>query len=480
MNQLGSKIKKGFVWDMFGSFISQASGFIVTIVLARLLGPEEFGLIAMAMVFIIISNAFVDVGFGKGLVQKQNIDNEHLNSVFLFNIVASFIISIIIFLSANLIGNFYNSPQVANIIKFLAIIPIIAAFGIVHQAILTRQMNFKALALRSTLSSIIGGIIGVTAAYYSQGVYSLIWKQISSTLVGAIAMWYGSKWLPNLKFNYSKLKELLSFTQYMLYDDLLKKFFERLNPLFIGKVFSPETLGFFSKAESLNLMVSDYTSKSIGKVMFPALSSVQDTPKTFTSIFLKIIAVSSASSVFLAGILYFIAAPFVLIVLGDQWEKTIPLFQILVFSTLISPHIIINSQAILSKGFSKTKFVINIYHRTLTVLPLIFGFFYGIEIFTAVLVICKFLVLIIYTIFSHLKLQINWWEQWKKILFTMLPLYVCIFLFHFFIPHIPDILKAVLFAVLYLSYLGIAKHESLVIFYSIISKYALKLKKQKD
>lgn len=461
MKNLGQKVKRGFIWDMLGSLINQVSGFIVTIILARLLGPEEFGLIAMAMVFIVISNVFVEVGFGKGLIQRQNIDNEHLNSVFIFNILASFVIGIIIYISADLIGKFYDSLQVTNVIKILSIVPLIGAFGIVHQAILTRRMDFRALALRATLSSIIGGIIGVTAAYYNQGVYSLVWKQITSTLVATIAMWYGTKWLPNFKFNYSKLKELLAFTQYLLYDELAKKFFDRLNPLFIGKVFSPETLGFFSKAESLNLMISDYTTKSIGKVMFPALSSVQNNFKAFTKMFFKTITVSSAGSVFLAGILYFIAEPFVLLVLGEQWGKTIPLFKILVFATLISPHIIINAQSILSKGFSRTKFVMNIYHRTLTLLPLVVGFFYGIEVFTIFFVISKFLVLIVYTIFSHYKLGINFFNQWKEILITVMPLIVCIILFHFLIPSVSEIIKTALFAIVYLSYLWFTKHELL-------------------
>jgi|26BtaG_2_1085354.scaffolds.fasta_scaffold00002_253 O-antigen/teichoic acid export membrane protein len=480
MSELGGKVKRGFAWDMAGSLFNQVSGLLITIFLARLLTPEEFGVVALAMVFISLTSVFTDVGFTQGLIQREKVDNGHYNSIFLVNISLSFVMGGIIYLSAGMIGDFYDSEEVVHVVKYLSLIPIIASFGMVHRSILVRKMKFKELSLRTAICSVFGGIIGITAAFYGEGAFSLVWKQLASELIGVIVFWWGSKWIPDLRFSMSKVKDLFSFSQFVFFDALVRTFFDRLDTLFIGKVFSPEILGLFGRAKSLNLIVSDYTTNSIRKVMFPALSSIQHEPKRFNTVFLRIVTISSAGSVLLAGIMFFIAEPFILIVLGEQWKGAISIFKILVFVTLVSPHIGINAQAILSRGFSKTKLYMNGVHRSLALMPMIIGFFYGIEIFTLTLVLVKFTVLFVYILFAQKKLQISWWEQWKRILITFIPFLAFIVLFHFLTPfayqlfdisHLYiDVIKAFLFAVVYLGYLKTINHELYNLLWDIISK----------
>lgn len=469
MSDLGGKVKRGFFWDMTGSLFNQVSGLVITIFLARLLTPEEYGVVALAMVFISLSSVFTDIGFTQGLIQKEKIDNGHFNSIFLVNIALSLVMSGVIYLSANLIGNFYNSKEVVIVVKYLALVPIISAFGMVHKSILVRNMKFKELSLRTVICSVFGGVVGITAAFYGEGAFSLVWKQLSSSLIGVAVFWWGSKWIPDFRFSLNKVKDLFNFSQFVFFDSLVRTFFDRLDTLFIGKVFSPEVLGLFGRAQSLNLMVSDYTSNSVRKVMFPALSSIQNEPKRFSAVFLKMVSMSSAGSAFLAGIMFFIAEPFVLIVLGEQWKEAIPIFKLLVFVTLISPHIGINAQAILSKGFSKIKLLMNGVHRVLGLLPMVFGFFFGIEVFTLILVCSKFLVLFAYILFAQQKLQINWREQWTRIIITAIPLGLCIILFSILTPFILeaipidmlllDVIKTLLFVIIFLVYLKVVKHE---------------------
>lgn len=485
MSELGGKVKKGFLWDMAGAFFNQASGLAITIFLARLLSPEEFGVVALAMVFISLSDVFINVGFTQGLIQREKVDNGHYNSIFLLNISLSFFMALIIFLTAELIGSFYESDEISHVVRYLALIPVIASFGMVHKAILVRNMKFKELSLRTMVCSVFGGVVGITAAYLGEGAFSLVWKQIASELIGVIVFWWGSKWIPNFRFSLAKVKDLFGFSQFVFFDSLIKTFFDRLDTLFIGKVFSPEILGLFGRAQSLNLIVNNYTTNSVSKVMFPALSSIQNDSKRFNAAFLKIISVSSAGSVFLAGIMYFIAEPFVLIVLGNQWKDAIPIFQLLVFVTIVAPHIVLNAQAILSKGYSKTKLYMNGVHRTLGLLPMAFGFFYGIEVFTFILVCSKFLVLIAYVIFTQNKLNINWREQWNRIVVTMVPLGVCMILFNAITPYIMsafninmlvlDTIKTILFVLVYLVYLRVTKHELYDTLIGFVSKLRLRL-----
>ena len=480
MSELGGRVKRGFAWDMAGSVFNQASGLIITIFLARLLTPEEFGVVALAMVFISLTSVFTDVGFTQGLIQREKVDDGHYNSIFLVNISLSLIMGGIIYLSAGLIGGFYDSEEVVHIVKYLSLIPVIASFGMVHRSIMVRKMKFKELSLRTVVCSVFGGVVGITAAYYGEGAFSLVWKQLASELIGVVVFWWGSKWIPDFRFSLSKVKDLFNFSQFVFFDALVRTFFDRLDTLFIGKVFSPEILGLFGRARSLNLIVSDYTTSSVRKVMFPALSSIQNEHKRFNTIFLRIVDMSSAGSVFLAGIMFFIAEPFILIVLGEQWRGAIPIFKLLVFVTLVSPHIGINAQAILSKGFSKTKLYMNGVHRTLALLPMIIGFFYGIEIFTLTLVLIKFAVLFVYILFVQDKLQIKWWDQWKRILVTMVPFVACIIVFYFLTPFASemletndlyiDVIKAFIFVIVYLIYLKRINHE----LFNLLSEFLLK------
>src|SRR5690554_3205836 len=463
---------------MAGSFFNRVSGLVITVILARLLTPEEFGVVALAMVFISLSSVFTDVGFTQGLIQREKIDNEHYNSIFITNISLSLIISGVIYFSADLIGGFYDSKEVTQVVKHLAVIPVIASFGMVHRSILVRKMRFKELSLRTMVSSVFGGVVGITAAFYGEGAFSLVWKQLASEVIGVIVFWWGSKWLPNLCFSLIELKDLFSFSQFVFFDSLLKTFFDRLDTLFIGKVFSPEILGLFGRAKSLNLIVTSYTTNSISKVMFPALSSIQNESERFNKVFLKITQISSAGAVMLGGIMFFIAEPFVIIILGEHWRGSIPIFKLLVFVTLVSPYIVINAQAILSKGFSKTKLHMNVVHRTLGLLPLLFGLFWGIQVFTLILVCAKVLVMIAYIFFANKKLGIDWRKQIKIFILNCSPFIILIIVFNLLTPFISinnlilDVVKASLFLVIYILFLKQTKHE----LYHIIIEYMYKLK----
>lgn len=486
MSELGRRVRRGFAWDMAGSLFNQVSGLLITIFLARLLTPEEFGVVALAMVFISLTAVFTDVGFTQGLIQREKIDNGHYNSIFLVNISLSLIMGGVIYLSADLIGGFYDSDDIVHVVKYLALIPIIASFGMVHRSILVRKMKFKELSLRTAVCSVVGGIVGITAAYKGEGAFSLVWRQLAIEFVGVFVFWWGSKWIPNFRFSLAKVKDLFSFSQFVFFDSLLKTFFDRLDTLFIGKVFSPEILGLFGRAKSFNLIVTNYTTNSVSKVMFPALSSIQNDPKRFNNVFLRILSVSSAGAVFLGGIMFFIAEPFILIGLGEQWRGSIPIFKLLVFITLVSPHIVINAQAILSKGFSKTKLYMNVVHRILGLLPLIFGLFWGIEIFTLILVCAKVLVMIAYVFFTYKKLRISWKKQLEMFMVAFLPLMLLIGMFYLITPFINnriiidnlifDFIKTIMFVISYLIFLKLIKHELYNILISYISKIRMRFK----
>ena len=459
-DNLKSKTINSLVWDLSGSLGKQISAFVLSIMLARLLEPEEFGIVAMAMVFVSITDVFIEVGFTQGLVQRKNITDGHFNSVFIFNLIVSFFFAILLFCLSKPIGKFYESKDIEMIIMYLSPIPIIGALGKVHSSILIRSLNFKSLTIRDIISTIVGGIVGVIAAFYDFGAYSLVFKTYAAVSVGVIALWYRSNWVPSLKFSYPKLRELMSFSFYIFLDNMLRQIFNKINTLFIGKVFSPGVLGLFNRAESLNLMVSSYTSDSLRKIIFPVLSSIQDDKKRFDRIFFKAMNLAGAASTLLAGILYFAAEPIIIILLTEKWAESIPIFKILVFSTLTMPLTSLIARSIISKGFSKVKFKMGIIQRILLLLPFPLALLYGINFFAFGIVLAKLTILIVYVFFAVNYLKISLKKLLLNIFKPFIPLLICVIVLGYILDfkNINPIINTIIFIVFQISVLIIIKH----------------------
>mgnify|MGYP006300630543 CR=1 FL=1 len=385
-DSLGNKSRKALAWDLFGTVFRQMSLLIVTIILARLLDPEEFGIAGMSMVFISLTQVFIDVGFTAGIIQKKSISDIELSSVFYINLFISILLGVVIFLSAGMIGDFYDEPIVTSVVKYLAVIPAIAGLGKVHAAILVKKMSFKALTFRDILATVGGGIAGIIAALKGYGVYALVWQQIFTVFIGTILLWIGTGWFPAKSFSYSKIRSLLTFSSYVFFDQALRQIFLKVDTLFIGKVFSAATLGFYSRAESLNAQVSNYTSSSLRKVIFPVFSTLQDDSEKFREVYFKAFAIAAFTGTVSSGILFFLSKEIILGLLADKWYPSILIFQILVFRLLFMPFGPLIGKCMLAKGYSKTKFKVSQFQRFFMLAPLPVGYFYGIEAFTWALV----------------------------------------------------------------------------------------------
>lgn len=236
-NKFNAKYKLAVLWDLSGAFVNQFSTFIITILLARLLGPEEFGLIALAMVVINISNVLLEGGFSSALIQKKKVKDIAFSSVFYVNLGLSIILSLVIILSAPLFAKFFERPTIQPIIIYLSVIPPISALGAIQSTILIKKVDFKSLSIRTMIATAISGLIGVIAALLDYGVYSLVAQQIALVCISTIIFWFATGWRPKLAFSIKEIKKLLSFSSYVFYDALLRRIFLNINTLFIGKVF---------------------------------------------------------------------------------------------------------------------------------------------------------------------------------------------------------------------------------------------------
>lgn len=430
-NNFSQKAKKSFAWDFFGTLIRQLSSLVVSIILARLLEPEEFGLVGMAMVFISISSVFVDVGFTDGVVQKKEISQKALSSIFFVNVALSIVTGCIIYYSAHHIGAFYKSTDITEIVQLLSLVLPITAISKVQEALLMKKLDFKTLNICIVSGTLVGGGVGIFLAFHEYGAYSLVWQQIVSAFIGSGLLWISNKWRPFFVFSWKEISSIIKFSIFVFFDQLVQQVFRKLDTLFIGKVFSPAILGFYTRAESLNAQVTTYTSASLRKVIFPVLSTIQDDEEKFKNTYFSVFNIVGVVISFIAGLLYFMADKIIIVLLGEKWYPSIIIFQILVFR-LISSYGGLMTKALLSKGYSKQKFRISIVQRLIMLLPLVVGFYYGIEEFALAVVIAGLFYFVYFSYMIKYYLNLSFWYHLRLALLpwlTLIVIIVCNYLF---------------------------------------------------
>lgn len=347
-----SNIISSLIWKLLERSGTQGIQFIVQIVLARLLLPEEYGIIAIVMVFILLANVFVQSGFNTALIQKKDTDEVDFSSVLYLSLGVAGVLYVVIYLAAPFIANFYSQPLLIPVLRVLSITLFIGAFNSIQNAFVARNMLFKKLFLSSLVASIISGVVGITAAYNNWGVWALVAQQLTNQLMIAIILWFTVKWRPHLIFSITRVKSLFSYGSKLLASGLLDTLYSNLRTLIIGKMYTPSMLGYYNKGQQFPQLIVSNINGSIQSVMLPALSSHQDNRKRVKEMMRRAI-VSSSFLIFpmMVGMAV-VAEPLVEIVLTDKWLPAVPFLQIACFTFALWPIHTANLQAINAMGRS--------------------------------------------------------------------------------------------------------------------------------
>jgi len=402
-------------WDLLGSFATQGVQFIISIILARLLSPSDFGLVGMAMVFIAISRTFIDLGFSSALIQNQKNTTLTYSSVFILNLSIGIILTLLFFSLAKPIGVFYENDTIEYLVLWLAPTLFFGALSMVQIAILKKELQFKELSIRLLIAGLLSGIIGVILALLGYGVYALAIQFLLNSIINTIVLWRVSKWRPQFNFSFGEIKKLLSFSTYTFLGQSLNQIINKLDALVIGKLFSPATLGFFTRAESLNSLIATYTSGSLSKVFFPAMSTLQDEPEQFRRIFLKVISIVSFLTFFLSGF-FILSSEFLIITLfGEKWRPSVFIFNILMLKIFCYPISVIIVNSFKAIGKAKEDFWYGLFRKALRLLPFVFAFFYGFEAFLYTFVIISIVGTLFNNLIASLHLGIPFFTQTKEI-----------------------------------------------------------------
>lgn len=347
-----SEILSSFFWKLLERGGTQGIQFIVQIVLARLLTPEQFGTIAIVMVFINLAQVFVQSGFNTALIQKKDADEEDFSSIFYLSMVIAGILYIVIFLAAPTVSVFYRDPMLVPILRVLSLILFTGALNSIQNAYIARNLMFKKLFKSSVGAIVISGSLGTIAAYLGLGVWALVIQQLTNQVAISIIMWITVKWRPKLLFSFQKLNELFSFGWKLLASSLLNVLYLEIRTLFIGRLYSSLALGFYNRGEQFPKMIVGNIDGSIQSVLLPTLSTQQDNKKRAKEMMRRAIVTSSFLIFPMMIGMAVVAEPLVVIVLTEKWLPAVPFLQIFSISYALIPIHTANLQAINAMGRS--------------------------------------------------------------------------------------------------------------------------------
>lgn len=415
-DNLRQKTKSGLIWSMVERFSNQSVGFVFSIILARLLCPSDYGIVAMITIFFAVAQAFVDSGFANALIRKNNRTEKDLSTCFYFNIVVGLFAYIVFFIAAPWIAKFYNQPILTMIIRLESVTMFLNSLCIVQQALLTIQINFKTQAKISLASTIISGIIGVILAYKGFGVWALVWQGISNALVRMILLWKLSTWRPRYGFSKESFHYLFGYGSKLLASGLLDTTYNNIYPIIIGKLFTPADLGYFSRAQSLATLPSSNLTSVLQRVTFPVLSEIQDDMERLETNYRKLLKMSAFIIFPLMMLLAAIARPLVDILLTDKWDNCVIYLQILCVALMWHPIHAINLNLLQVKGRSDLFLRLEIIKKILGVIIILITFSMGLKAMCIGLAINSIIALTINTFYTGKLISIGFIRQVKDLL----------------------------------------------------------------
>lgn len=349
---LKTKTIHGMFWSFSDTVMTQSLSFLIQIILARILLPEDFGLIGVIAIFLAIANSIIDSGFSNALIRKKEVSQKEYSTTFIFNLAIAALLYILLFLSAPAIAGFFQADQLIPILRVISVILIIDSFGMTQRIMMIRRIDFKAQAKMSCIASSLSGVSAIILAYWGYGVWALVFRIIVMQSMQTVLLCYYNRWKPAFLFHTGSFRELFQFGWKLLLSRMLDAFYQNLYYMIIGKYFSVTALGYYTNAKKLNDVASQALSAAVQKVSYPVLSAMQDDRQKLRSGYRRIIR----STMFIAFPLMIglsaVSEPFILFMFGEKWAASVPYVQLMCVEGMLYPLHSINLNILQVKGRS--------------------------------------------------------------------------------------------------------------------------------
>lgn len=377
-DSLKDKTVKGVGWSAIDNISSFAITFIVGIILARLLSPEDYGLLGLIGIFTAICGCFINAGFGSALIRKKDATEDDYNTVFICNLLTSITAYGILFVCAPFIADFFGREELIALTRVSSLGMIIGALAFVQRTRLTKQINFKAQTKITIISAIVRSITGISTALCGWGVWALVSQELVGSIASTCLLWYHNKWIPNLRFSTASFKELFNFGSKLLLSNIINTIWNQSYQIVIGKYYSPAVLGQYTRATMFSGLLSENLTSVIQRVSYPVLSSIQEDKSRLKEGYRRLIKttmlITFASTLMLAAV----AKPLILVLIGEKWLQAVGFLQIVCFSSMLYPLHAINLNMLQVQGRSDLYLRLEIIKKIIAVGPILLGIIMGI------------------------------------------------------------------------------------------------------
>ena len=375
---LKDKTVKGVGWSAVDNVARYVVTFVVSIVLARLLSPDDYGLIGIITIFTTVCTTLIDGGFGDALVRKKEVTDDDYNTAFLVNLGISVVLYAVIFVCSPLIAKFFAREELISLTRVSSLSLIVGALSIVQLKRLTKKIDFKSQTKITVLASVISGIVGIIMALFGCGVWSLVTQGLVSQTLRTILLWYYNHWMPNFHFSSSSFKELFGFGWKVMANDTLDAVWRELYQVVVGKFYSPGTLGQYTRAKGFAQLFSSNLTNIIQRVSFPVLSNIQDDKTRMVDAYRRLIKttmfITSVSMFFLGAV----SEPLLYCLIGPKWHEAATYLPLICIAGSLYPLHAMNCNMLIVQGRSDLLLGLGVLKKFISVVPLCIGAFIGI------------------------------------------------------------------------------------------------------
>lgn len=375
---LKEKTVTGTFWSAADAFLSQGVTFLVGIVLARLLSPDEYGLIGIVTIFTSIMMGIVDSGFSNALIRKKEVTDDDYSTLFIFNLLISAVLFLLLYASAPWISHFFNRQELIPLVRVMGLLLIFQALSIVQYTILSRRIDFKTKTKASVSSAVISGIIGIVMACCGCGVWSLVGQQLSRQLLYSIELWVLNRWSPKLKLSSSSLQYMWGFGWKLLVSGLLNSIWNNLYQAIVGKFYSPATLGQYTRSKEYASIFSSSLTNIVQRVSFPVLSQIQNEQQRMVAGYRRIIKITMFVTAVILISMGAVADPLLFCLIGPQWHEAASFLPLICLSMSLYPLHAINLNMLQIQGRTDIFLYLEIVKKVLAIAPFLLGIFINI------------------------------------------------------------------------------------------------------
>lgn len=469
------KTISGLFWRYAERCGAQGIQFVVSIVLARLLSPGDYGIIGLITVFIALANVFISCGFGQALVQKKDADDIDYSSVFYFNIAAAIVLYFVMFFCAPSIARFYDNMLLVPVIRILSVTLIIGGINGVQQAYVQKTMQFKRFFWATLGGTIVSAFVGIAFAYSGLGVWALVAQQLTNQVIDTIILWITVRWRPVLRFSVNRMKRLFSYGWKLLGSSILDTAYNNMYSLIIGKVYTKADLGYYNRGKQFPMLIIENINSSINSVIFPVLASVQDEKQRLKEMMRRSMTISTFIIFPAMAGLAAVAKPLTLLLLTEKWLPAVPFIQFCCFTYAFWPVATANLQAIKAIGRSDVFLKLEIIKKIIGITALCLTVRHGLMVMMWARFVNAILSSVINAYPNKKLLNYSYFEQMRDMLPSMaLSLAMCaaVLCFNFLSlsPVITMILQILSGACIYVLAAWLLKIETLEYFLSTVRK----------